>query len=251
MTEVTWKDTGLDQITDLRGKKVGVWLGGNEHKLFAALNKNGIDPQKDAEIVAQPFDMELFLKRDIDAAAAMTYNELAQVLETKDPDTDQLYTIDQLNVMKMSDLGTGALEDGVFVREDWIGEEGNEDIAKRFLKASFRGWIYCRDNPDECVNIVLENGPTLGEGHQRWQMNEINKLIWPAPAGIGIMEPESWEVTKQIALDGKVISKPASDDSYRTDIAEAAVEELKDDDVDVNGADWQAEEVEVTEGGAR
>jgi NitT/TauT family transport system substrate-binding protein len=251
MTEVTWKDTGLDQITDLKGKKVGVWLGGNEHKLFAALNKNGIDPQKDAEIVAQPFDMELFLKRDIDAAAAMTYNELAQVLETKDPDTDQLYTIDQLNVMKMSDLGTGALEDGVFVREDWIGEEDNEDIAKRFLKASFRGWIYCRDNPDECVNIVLENGPTLGEGHQRWQMNEINKLIWPAPAGIGIMEPESWEITKQIALDGKVISKPASDDAYRTDIAEAAVEELKDDDVDVNGEDWQAEEVEVTEGGAR
>jgi NitT/TauT family transport system substrate-binding protein len=251
MTEVTWKDTGLDQITDLKGKKVGVWLGGNEHKLFAALNKNGIDPQKDAEIVAQPFDMELFLKRDIDAAAAMTYNELAQVLETKDPDSGQLYTIDQLNVMKMSDLGTGALEDGVFVREDWIGEEGNEDIAKRFLKASFRGWIYCRDNPDECVNIVLENGPTLGEGHQRWQMNEINKLIWPAPAGIGIMEPESWEITKQIALDGKVISKPASDDAYRTDIAEAAVKELEDDDVDVNGEDWQAEEVEVTEGGAR
>ena len=28
------------------------------------------------------------------------------------------------------------------------------------------------------------------------------------------------------------------------------VEELKDDDVDVNGEDWQAEEVEVTEGGA-
>jgi NitT/TauT family transport system substrate-binding protein len=250
MTEVTWKDTGLDQITDLRGKKVGVWLGGNEHKLFAALNKNGIDPQKDTEIVAQPFDMELFLKRDIDAAAAMTYNELAQVLETKDPETGQLYTIDQLNVMKMSDLGTGALEDGIFVTEDWIAEEGNEDIAKRFLKASFRGWIYCRDNPDECVNIVLENGPTLGEGHQRWQMNEINKLIWPAPAGIGIMEPESWEITKQIALDGKVISKPASDDAYRTDIAEAAVEELKDDDVDVNGEDWQAEEVEVTEGGA-
>ncbi|HEU6444385.1 MAG TPA: ABC transporter substrate-binding protein [Gaiellaceae bacterium] len=250
MTEITWKDSGLDQITDLKGKKVGVWLGGNEHKLFAALNKNGIDPQKDAEIVAQPFDMELFLGRDIDAAAAMTYNELAQVLETKNPDTGQLYTLDELNVMKMSDLGTGALEDGVFVTEDWIADEDNQDIAKRFLKASFRGWVYCRDNPDECVNIVLENGPTLGEGHQRWQMNEINKLIWPAPAGIGVMEPESWEITKEIALSGKVISKPASDDAYRTDIAEEAVQELEDDGVDVNGEDWQAEEVEVTEGGA-
>ncbi len=251
MTEVTWKDTGLDQITDLKGKKVGVWLGGNEHKLFAALNKNGIDPQKDAEIVAQPFDMELFLKRDIDAAAAMTYNELAQVLETKNADTGQLHSIDELNVMKMSDLGTGALEDGIFVREDWIEDGENRETAEKFLQASFRGWIYCRDNPDACVDIVLKNGPTLGEGHQRWQMNEINKLIWPAPNGIGIMEAESWDITKEIALDGKVISKPASDDAYRTDIAEEAVAKLEADDVDVNGEDWQAEEVEVTEGGAR
>jgi hypothetical protein len=63
------------------------------------------------------------------------------------------------------------------------------------------------------------------------------------------MEPESWEVTKQIALDGKVIKKPASDDAYRTDLAEAAVEELKDDDLDVTGENWQKETVTLTEGG--
>ena len=250
MTEVTWKDTGFDQITDLRGKKVGVWLGGNEHKLFAALNKNGLNPQKDVEIVAQPFDMELFLNRQIDAAAAMTYNELAQVLETKDPDTGELYQLDQLNVMKMSDLGTGALEDGVFVREDWIADEANQDIAERFLKASFRGWVYCRDNPDECLDIVLDAGPTLGEGHQRWQLNEINKLIWPAPNGIGVMDPQSFDTTNEIALSGKVIKKPATKDAYRTDLAEAAVNELQEEDVDVLGEDWEPQEVEVTEGGA-
>jgi NitT/TauT family transport system substrate-binding protein len=250
MTEVTWADSGLESITDLRGKKVGVWLGGNEHKLFAALNKNGIDPQKDTEIVKQPFDMNLFLNREIDAAAAMTYNELAQVLETKNPKTGELYQISDLNVMKMSDLGTGALEDGVFVRGDWIEEEDNQDIAKRFLKASFRGWTYCRDNPEDCLRIVLDNGPTLGEGHQRWQLNEINALIWPAPKGIGIMDPESFEITNDIAVSGKVIKTPATDEAYRTDIAEDAVNELKDDDVDVNGEGWQKETVEVTEGGA-
>jgi NitT/TauT family transport system substrate-binding protein len=250
MTEITWKDSGLDQITDLRGKKVGVWTGGNEHKLFAAFRKNNMDPEKDVEIFAQPFDMQDFLKRNIDAAAAMTYNELAQVLETKNPKTGQLYQESDLNIMKMSDLGTGALEDGVFVRADWIEEEDNQDIAKRFLKASFRGWLYCRDNQEDCLRIVLDNGPTLGEGHQRWMLNEINALIWPAPEGIGIMEPESWEVTKQIALDGGVIKNPASDDSYRTDIAEDAVNELKDDGLDVTGESWQKETVEVTEGGA-
>jgi NitT/TauT family transport system substrate-binding protein len=249
MTEIAWADSGIDDITDLRGKKVGVWLGGNEHKLFAALTKNGIDPQKDATIVAQPFDMNLFLNREVDAAAAMTYNELAQVLETENPDTGELYTLDDLVVMKMSELGTGALEDGIFVREDWIGEEANQDVARRFLKASFRGWIYCRDNPDDCVQYVLDAGPTLGEGHQNWMVNEINALIWPAPLGIGVMDPESWNVTKQIATDYDIVKNAPSDDAYRTDLAEAAMKELEDDGVDVKGEGWSKPEVEVTKGG--
>jgi NitT/TauT family transport system substrate-binding protein len=249
MTEITWKDSGLDEITDLRGKKVGVWLGGNEHKLFAALTKNGIDPQEDVDVVAQPFNMDLFLNREVDAAAAMTYNELAQVLETENPETGELHTLEDLNVFRMSELGTGALEDGVFVRGDWIEDEENQDIARRFLKASFKGWIHCRDNPDECVDIVLENGPTLGEGHQRWMMNEINDLIWPAPLGIGIMNPDDFENTAQIALDYDIIKKPATDDAYRTDIAEAAVAELEEGDEDVRGEDWEKPEVEVTPGG--
>src|SRR5919106_203746 len=250
MTEVTWKDTGLDQITDLRGKKVGVWLGGNEHKLFAALTKNGIDPQKDTEVVAQPFDMNLFLNREVDAAAAMTYNELAQVLETENPDTGELYQLSDLNVLKMSDLGTGALEDGIFVRDDWIADEANQGIAVRFLKASFKGWIYCRDNPDECVQYVLDAGPTLGEGHQRWMMNEINKLIWPNELGVGVMNPSDFETTSQIAVDYKIVtSPPVTDETYVTDYAEQAVQALKDEGEDVNGSDWTAPEVEVTPGG--
>jgi NitT/TauT family transport system substrate-binding protein len=249
MTEVTWKDSGLDQITSLKGKKVGVWLGGNEHKLFAALTKNGIDPQKDVEVVAQPFDMNLFLNREVDAAAAMTYNELAQVLEQENPDTGDLYSLDDLNVMKMSDLGTGALEDGVFVRGDWLSDEKNKDIAGRFLKASFKGWVFCRDNPEECLQIVLDNGPTLGEGHQRWQLNEINKLIWPNDGGIGIMNPDDFANTAKIALDYKIIKAAASDDTYDDTYAQLAVQDLKEEGVDVNGASWQAPTVEVTPGG--
>jgi NitT/TauT family transport system substrate-binding protein len=249
MTEVTWKDTGLDQITDLEGKKVGVWLGGNEHKLFAALTKNGIDPQEDVEVVAQPFDMNLFLDRDVDAAAAMTYNELAQVLEQENPDTGELYQLEDLNVFLMSDLGTGALEDGVFVREDWISDEANQDVAVRFLKASFKGWVYCRDNFEECLQIVLDNGPTLGEGHQRWQLNEINKLIWPNELGIGVMDPADFDNTAQIALDYEIIKSAASEEAYNAEYAQAAVDELEGEGVDVTGADYQPEEVEVTPGG--
>jgi NitT/TauT family transport system substrate-binding protein len=244
MLELTWKDSGLDSFAKLKGKKVGVWCCGNEFELLAALRKNGIEPtnKSDVTMVNQPFDMNLLLQRQVDAAAAMTYNELAQVLAQKDPDSGQQYTLEDLNVLSMEDAGTAMLEDGVFVRGDWIANEQNQDIAKRFLKASFRGWIFCRDNADECLQIVLDNGPTLGEAHQRWMLNEINALIWPNEGGIGLMDEADYQRTADIAHDLKVIKQPAGKDAYRTDLAEAALSEV---DEDTKGSDWQKEELEV------
>jgi NitT/TauT family transport system substrate-binding protein len=251
MTEVSRADSGIESVEDMRGKKVGVWCCGNENELYAALVKNGIDPKdtNDVTIVNQPFDMSLFLNGDIDAAAAMTYNELAQVLETENPDTGELWTLDDLNVITMEEAGTAMLEDGIFTQGEWIADEANQDIARRFLKASFKGWAFCRDNLEECLQHVLDSGPTLGEGHQRWQLNEINAITWPNETGIGIMDPEAFDRTAEIAKQFGVIKAEASDDAYVTDYAEAAVAELEEEGIDVNGADWEKEEVEVTPGG--
>jgi len=246
--EVSWKDSGITSVADMRGKKVGTWGFGNEHELFAALRKEGIDPNNtnDVTIVQQPFDMLLLLNREVDAAEAMTYNEYAQVLEAKNPDTGQLYKPEDLNVINFNDVGTAMLQDAVFVREDWLKEKGNEDLAVRFLRASFRGWIFCRDNHDECVDIVLKNGPTLGKGHMNWMLNEINALIWPSPKGIGIMDPALWEQTVKIAMEGKVITRRPDEGAYRTDLAQKALEGIKGD---TKGLNWTKAVVEVTPGG--
>ena len=250
MTELTWKDSGITTIPQMRGKKVGVWCCGNENELYAALNKNGMNPKSDVTIVNQPFDMNLFLNKQVDAAAAMTYNELAQVLETTNPKTGKLYQPSDINVIKMDDAGTGMLEDGIFVRGDWIKEKDNEAVAKRFLAASFKGWIYCRDHVNECTQIVLNNGPTLGKGHQTWMMNEINALVWPAPDGIGVMNKAAYDRTAKIAQDFGVIKKAPSADAYRTDIAQDAVDELDASGADVNGSDYEKPAVKVTPKGA-
>jgi len=251
MTEITWKKSGITSIAKMRSKKVGVWCCGNQPELFAALNKNGINPAKssDVTIVNQPFDMSLFLGDKIDAAAAMTYNELAQVLESKNPATGKLYTLADLNVFKMASpaVGTGMLEDNIFTTEKYLHDPANKTTIVNFLKASFQGWIYCRDHVSDCTNTVLQNGTALGHGHQLWQMNEINKLIWPNSSGIGHVPPKSVSQTALIAKTYGVTKKlPNGATTYQ--YADMALNRLKPT-TDIYGLKYKPAVVKVTAGG--
>jgi NitT/TauT family transport system substrate-binding protein len=251
MTELTWKSSGITSVAKMRGKKVGVWCCGNQPELFAALTKNGIDPAKksDVTIINQPFDMNLFLQHKIDAAAAMTYNELAQVLESKNAATGQLYKLSDLNVFKMASpaVGTGMLEDNIFTTEKYLNDPANASTITNFLQASFQGWIYCRDHVAACTDIVLKNGTALGHGHQLWQMNEINKLVWPNPSGIGHVSAAQVANTAKIAKTYGVIKKlPVGATTYK--YADKALANLKGS-TDIYGAKYKPITVKVTPGG--
>jgi NitT/TauT family transport system substrate-binding protein len=245
---VAFADSGIESVEDFAGKNVGNWGFGNEFELTAAIAEAGITD--DVSLVAQDFTMNALLNGEIDVAEAMTYNEYAQVLEAENPDTGELYQPEDLNVIDFNEVGTAMLQDAVWAESSWLAD--NEDVAERFLRASFRGWVFCRDNFDACVDIVLNHGTTLGESHQRWQLNEINALIWPATNGIGVMNQELWDQTVEVAtsqipeLEGVEIAPEA----FRTDLAEAAVAALEEEGLDVSGDDWERIEVELVEGGA-
>jgi NitT/TauT family transport system substrate-binding protein len=251
LTLISWKDTGLDRVSKLKNKKVANWLGGNEFEVFAALAKFGMDPlhNKGVKIVKEPFSMGFFLKRQVDAASAMTYNELAQVLEAKNPKTGKLYTLKDLNVIPMQKVGTSMLEDGIFTQGSWIKDKSHQALAKKFVAASLKGWIYCRDHQSSCVKMVLANGPALPRGHQRWMMNEINALTWPAKLGIGLMDPTAYARSAQIVKTYGKLKKLPGHEAYRTDIARAAQAILKKQNLDITGKNWHKANVKVTPGG--
>jgi NitT/TauT family transport system substrate-binding protein len=247
--EVSWKDSGITEPADWAGKKVGAWGFGNEFEVLAAARQAGL-ADTDYERVTQDFNMELLLNREIDAAEAMIYNELAQLLETENPETGELYSLDDLDIIDFNEVGSAMLQDHIMARESWLAGDTdgtpNEDIAVCFLRASFEGWMHCRDNPDECVDIVLNQGTILGEGHQHWMMNEINALIWPSPDGIGVLDEDLWQQTVDISLEFDILTEEPSDGAFRTDLAEAALAGI---DGDVTGDDFEKGEVEVTPGG--
>ena len=243
---VSWKTSNITKPADFKGKKVGVWGSGDELEVTAGARKAGLEPGTDYTTVIQGSDMSLLLSKEIDVAEAMIYNEYALLLESVNPATGNLVQPTELNVINWNDQGTAMLQDAIFARASWLAQPGHEDIATRFLRASFHGWIYCRTNPKDCIQYTINAGSTLGAGHQAWMMNEVNPLVWPSPAGIGIMDPADWQETVTTAKGAAIITADPPAGAYRTDLATKALSTIAED---TKGADFVKGDVTVTAGG--
>ncbi|TPX04794.1 ABC transporter substrate-binding protein, partial [Schumannella luteola] len=210
-------------------------------------------------ITTQDFSMNALLDNDVDAAQAMTYNELAQLLETVNPATGELYTMDDLDVIYYEDTEGAMLQDAIWADTQRLEDPAYADAAVRFLKAIAKGWLYARDNPEDAASIVYDIASNaeaafpVGPVHQLWQMNEVNKLIWTG-ADFGVVDDAAWKKTVAGALsatnqDGlPLITTDPAASAYSNEYIEKALAELKDEGVDLSGS-YTPIEVTLTEGG--
>ena len=255
-TQVSFKDKNITTAADLKGKKVGNWGFGNEFELFAGMTKAGLDPAKDVKLVQQQFDMQALLNGDIDAAQAMKYNEYAQVLEAKNPKTGKLYTPDDFNIINWNDEGTAMLQDAIWTDTKKLSDPTWQATTVKLLTASYQGWIYCSTHAEECRDIVVKSGSKLGASHQLWQMNEVNKLIWPSPDGIGMVNTAAWNQTITVAKSTKndkgatVLTKDPEGLAYTNDYTTKALAALKTMGLDTTGTGFTPLTVTLNAGGS-
>lgn len=259
-TQVSWKGSGITKVDDFEGKRIGSWGFGNEWEIFAAMADKGLDAST-VKITTQDFSMNALLDKDVDAAQAMTYNELAQLLETVNPATGKLYTMDDIDVISYEDTAGAMLQDAIWADTKRLSDDpAYADAATRFLKAVIKGWVFARDNPAEAADITYKAATApgvsafpVGPTHQLWQMNEVNKLIWTG-GDFGLVDSAAWDKTVKGALAAKnqdglnliTTEPPAS--AYSNDFIEAALKALKDEGVTVDG-EYTPIEVTLTEGG--
>ncbi|MBP1972134.1 ABC transporter substrate-binding protein [Cohnella thailandensis] len=216
---VSKKSAGIAGPADLKGKKVGNWMGGNEFELLALFDKYKLDPNKDLSFAKQGFTMDQFLSGELDAASAMTYNEYQVVLEQGIPATD-------LNVIDMNAEGVAMLEDNLFANKDWLAK--NKETAAKFVRASLKGWKDAIADPAGAVDIVMksaEEGST-SKDHQLKMMEEVAKLVAPEGfdlAKLGYIDEAAFKQTADIALQFGVIAKAADlTTAYTNEIVEMA-----------------------------
>ncbi|MGN7453665.1 ABC transporter substrate-binding protein [Paenibacillus pasadenensis] len=217
---VSKKSAGIAAAADLKGRKVGNWMGGNEFELLALFDKLGLDPAKDVQFAKQGFTMDQFLAGELDAASAMTYNEYQVVLEQGIPESE-------LNVIDMNEEGVAMLEDNLFANADWLAD--NKEAAAKFVRASIKGWQEAIQQPEAAVDAVMKaaEADSTSRDHQLKMMQEVAKLVAPDgfdPAGIGKIDEAAFKQTADIALQFGVISKAADlGAAYTTEIYDMAV----------------------------
>jgi NitT/TauT family transport system substrate-binding protein len=160
-------------------------------------------------------------------------------------------------VISYEEVGVGMLQDAIWADAARLeSDDAYRETAVNFLAASIEGWAYCRDDPEACRDIVVGAGSQLGDSHQLWQMNEINKLIWPADEGIGMIDQAAWDRTVEIAqgtanLEGAtVLTGPPTEGAFTNDIITEALALVTAKGVDTTGEGFTPIEVTLEEGGA-
>ncbi|MCP2638002.1 ABC transporter substrate-binding protein [Microbacterium sp. HD4P20] len=253
--QVSWADSGIDSVADFEGKTIGSWGFGNEWEIFAAMADEGLDSTT-VQIITQDFNMNAFLQGDIDAAQAMTYNEYAQLLETVNPETGELYQPEDFNVISYEDTAGAMLQDAIWADTERLeSDEEYAETAVAFLKAVVKGWVFARDNPEQAAEITLANGSAWGPSHELWMMNETNKLIWPSPEGIGIIDEAAWQQTVDGALaavnetGAHLITEEPPATAWSNEYIQQALDELTDEGIDLTGESFEPIEVVLQEGG--
>lgn len=257
-TQVSWKGDGITSVADFEGKQIGSWGYGNEWEIFAAMAAEGLDSTT-VSIVTQDFSMNALLDGDLDAAEAMTYNELAQVLETVNPATGELYTLDDLDVIYYEDTEGAMLQDAIWADTARLEDPAYADAAVRFLKAIAKGWAYAAENPEESAATVYdiavnaELAYPVGPVHQLWMMNEVNKLIWNG-SDFGVVDAAAWDKTVAGALsavnqDGlNLITAEPPSTAYSNEYIEQALAELAEEGFEMPSS-YTELDVVLTEGG--
>jgi NitT/TauT family transport system substrate-binding protein len=148
------------------------------------------------------------------------------------------------------------LQDAIWANTTKLKDPAFQATTVKFLTASYQGWIFCAANPSDCRDMVVQAGSKLGASHQLWQTNEVNKLIWPSPQGIGMVDKAAWDRTVAVALktknaDGNTVLKAApAGEAYTNEYTQQALAKLKAMGLDTTGTSFKPISVTLNAGGS-
>ena len=147
-----------------KGKRVGIWNVYSGITAQCMCNREHLNYQW----IYFAQNINLFLAGVLDAMVVMSYNEYYQLMQAG-------IELDEKNVYRFCEHNYNVQQDGVYMTRQYY--ENHKEQARRFAKASRKGWEWTAQHPEEALDIVMQY---VGKEHvatnrvmQRLMLEEI------------------------------------------------------------------------------
>jgi ABC-type nitrate/sulfonate/bicarbonate transport system substrate-binding protein len=193
-------DSGIKTPQDLVGKRIGVispnYDNNNDIQVLAMLRQAGIDQSKVELVVTEDYSVGSLTSGAMDVYSGFAMNE---------PVDARLRGID-VNLILPQDYGVSIYANVLFARQQTLDQRS--DVVQRFVRATYKGYQYAIEHPDEAGDLALKYDNTLDLAFQRASMQAEIPLIDTGDVPIGTMDSPVWQNTNDILLQQGLIKSP-------------------------------------------
>ena len=200
--------SGIKQPRDLVGKRVGVNIGGTKHREFQALLRHlGISEDNIQMMGMTESSPAPLLAGQVDAMLGYTEDQ---------PVTVELRG-EEVNRILLADHGIDLYSTNIIGNESFV--QSNEDLVRRFIRASLRGWQKAVENPALAVRAYVAARPESDVSFNRANFQKLLPIL-DSPdvraSGIGAQSADRWTTTSKVLLDLQMIENAPDIDALFT-----------------------------------
>jgi NitT/TauT family transport system substrate-binding protein len=120
-----------------------------------------------------------------------------------------------VNLILPQDYGVSIYANVLFSRQQTLDQR--TDVVQRFVRATYKGYQYAIEHPDEAADLALKYDKTLDVTFQRASMQAEIPLIDTGDVPIGTMDNSVWQNTNDILLQQGLIKSPVDLSTVFTD----------------------------------
>jgi NitT/TauT family transport system substrate-binding protein len=202
--------SGIEKPKDLEGRTIGGSAKGATEVLFPAVARaNGMDPNKVRwTLMSPPAKIPSLLAGKVDAIVTF-HNSYPSIVEGARKLGKEVVAL------LYADWGVDIYTGGLIAREEDL--QKNQDLVRRFLKATYEGTAWAIDDPEGAVQLFMKRNPTLNAEIVRaeWKIT-VDHLLTPLAQkyGLGYIDREKMVRTIDIVAKGMEVKAVPAEDVY-------------------------------------
>ncbi len=182
------------KVSEIKGSRIAITAGDASLAIFTAfMGKEGMKLDDVQMItVANPAAKEqAVLSKQADALLGYFMDQGPRM---------QLQSGVKMGWTRLYDLnGTTTLSSAIIVNNEWLKDAKNQDVLKRFLRATQRGWQYTADNRSEAADVFIKRATAFNKEIALLEIDGTMSIMHTDRTknkGIGWSAEEDWKDTQ-------------------------------------------------------